>query len=181
MAQTVGGLYASGADPEAVERQVATATAAYYEAGFYVRGPRKAAREAVEVVVHRPGVRAWAQASLKVRETYDSLSAVDKRMLILNLVAGGPEAQRARSAVRLDLKDLGGQIQGRPEPDGGRRLRYAAAWPADLARKELDIYNVTLAPPGPKENVPTVLQYDSKESAHPGASPWRSRWPRTAR
>jgi hypothetical protein len=106
-----------------------------------------------------------------VRETYDSLSAVDKRLLILNLVAGGPEAQRARSTVRLDLKDLGGQVQGRPEPDGGRRLRYAAAWPADLARKELDIYNVTLAPPGPKEKVPTVLQYDRKESTQPGTVP----------
>jgi hypothetical protein len=171
MAQMVGGIYASGGDPEAVERQVATATAAYYEAGFYVRGPRDAARETVEVVVRRPGVRAWAQSSLKVRETYDSLSAVDKRMLILNLVAGGPVAQRARSAVRLDLQDLGGQIQGRPEADGGRRLRYAAAWPADLAKKELDIYNVTLAPPGPQENIPTVLQYDSKEGAQPGAVP----------
>jgi len=170
MAQTVGGLYASGGDPEAVERQVAAATAAYYEAGFYVRGARKAARETVEIVVHRPGVRAWAQASLKVRETYDSLSAVDKRLLILNLVAGGPEAQRTR-AVRLDLKDLGGQIQGRPEPDGGRRLRYAVAWPSDLAAKELDIYNVTLAPPGPRDTVPTVLQYDSKERAQPGAVP----------
>jgi hypothetical protein len=171
MAQTVGGLYASGSDPEAVERQVATATAAYYEAGFYVRGPRKAARETVEVVVHRPGVRAWAQASLKVRETYDSLSATDKRLLILNLVAGGPEAQRTHGAVRLDLKDLGGQVQGRPEPDGGRRLRYAAAWPADLAAKELDIYNVTLAPPGPQDTAPAVLQYDSKERAQPGSVP----------
>jgi hypothetical protein len=170
MAQTVGGYYASGNDPDAVERQVATATAAYYEAGFYVRGPRKAARETVEVVVHRPGVRAWAPSSLKVRETYDSLTADDKRLLILNLVAGGPEAQRTRS-VRLDLKDLGGQVEGRPEPDGGRRLRYAAAWPADLAKKELDIYNVTLAPPGPQENVPTVLQYDSKERAQPGTVP----------
>ena len=171
MARMVGGIYASGGDPEAVERQIATATAAYYEAGFYVRAPRETERETVEVIVHRPGVRAWAQSSLKVRETYDSLSAVDKRMLILNLVAGGPVAQRARSAVRLDLKDLGGRIEGRPEADGGRRLRYAAAWPADFAKKDLDIYNVTLAPPGPQENVPTVLQYDSKESAQPGAVP----------
>jgi hypothetical protein len=171
MALTVGGLYASGADPEAVERQVATATAAYYEAGFYVRAPREAERETVEVVVHRPGVRAWAQSTLKIRETYDSLSAVDRRLLILNLVAGGPVAQRARSAVRLDLQDLGGQILGRAEPDGGRRLRYAAAWPSDLARKELDIYNVTLAPPGAKKTVPTVLKYDSKESAEPRSVP----------
>lgn len=171
MAQTVGGYYASGADPQAVERQVATATSAYYEAGFYVRGAHRAAREPVEVVVHRPGVRAWAPSSLKIRETYESLSTVERRLLVLNLIAGGPEAQRARSAVHLDLRDLDGQVQGRPEADGGRRLRYDAAWPAGLAKKELDIYNVTLAPPGPKENVPTVLQYESTERAQPGAVP----------
>jgi hypothetical protein len=171
MTQTVGGFYAAGADPRAVEQQVAMATSAYYEAGFYIRGSRTSTREPVEVVVHRPGVRAWAPASLKVRETYDALSAVEKRLLVLNLVAGGPEAQRARSAVRLDLQDLSGKVQGRPEADGRRRLLYDAAWPANVAKKELDIYNVTLEPPGPKENVPKVLLYDSKERTLPRDAP----------
>jgi hypothetical protein len=171
MAQTVGGYFATGGDPQEVERQVATATSAYYEAGFYVRGPRQASREPVEVVGHRPGVRAWAPATLKVRETYDGLTALEKRLLVLDLVAGGPEAQRARSAVRLDLRNLDGKVLGRPDADGGRRLRYVAAWPADLAKKELDVYNVTLAPPGPKENVPKVLQYDSRERGRPDATP----------
>jgi hypothetical protein len=30
---------------------------------------------------------------------------------------------------------------------------------------------VTLAPPGPQDTVPTVLQYDSQERAQPGAIP----------
>jgi hypothetical protein len=173
MAQTAGGVYAGGGDPNDVERQVAASTAAYYEAGFYLRGPQKAAREEVEIVVRRPGVRVSAPATLKVRDTYDGLTSFEKRLLVLDLVAGGPEAQRARSAVRLDLRDLGGKVLGRPGADGGRRLRFDAAWPAELAGKELDLYNVMLAPPGPrnKESVPTVLRFDQAERAHPGAAP----------
>jgi hypothetical protein len=173
MAQTAGGVYAGGGDPNDVERQVASSTAAYYEAGFYLRGVRKAAREEVEVVVHRPGVRVSAPATLKVRDTYDGLTSFEKRLLVLDLVAGGPEAQRARSAVRLDLRDLSGKVLGRPGADGGRRLRFDAAWPSEIAGKELDLYNVKLAPPGPKdkESVPKVLQFDQAEHARPGAAP----------
>jgi hypothetical protein len=174
MAQTVGGYYATGGDTQDVERQVATATSAYYEAGFYVRGPQKASREPVEVVVHRPGVRAWAPATLKVRESYDALSAFEKKLLVLDLVAGGPEVQRARSAVRLDLRDLDGKVLKalvRSEKKEERHLRFDAAWPAELAGKELDLYNVTLVPPPPNENVPRVLRFDQAERAHPGALP----------
>jgi hypothetical protein len=174
MALTVGGYYASGGDPQDVERQVATATAAYYEAGFYVRGPRQASREPVEVVVRRPGVRVWAPASLKVRESYDALSSFEKRLLVLDLVAGGPEVQRARSAVRLDLRDLDGKVLKalvRSEKKEERHLRFDAAWPADLAGRELDLYNVMLVPPPPHENVPKVLRFDQAERAHLGALP----------
>jgi hypothetical protein len=173
MAETAGGILASGGDPKKVEQQVAASTAAYYEAGFYLRGARKTAREDVEVVVRRPGVRVSAPATVKVRDTYAGLTSFEKRLLVLDLVAGGPEAQRARSAVRLDLRDLGGKVLGRPGADGGRQLRFDAAWPSEIAGKELDLYNVTLAPPGrkDKESVPKVLRFDQAERARPGAAP----------
>jgi hypothetical protein len=173
MTQTAGGTYAAGGDPKSVERQVASSMAAYYEAGFYLRGPQKALREPVEVVVRRPGVRVSVPATLKVRDTYAGLTSFEKRLLVLDLVAGGPEAQRARSAVRLDLRDLGGKVLGRPAADGGRQMRFDAAWPSEIAGKELDLYNVTLAPPErkDKESVPKVLRFDQAERAHAGAAP----------
>jgi len=169
IAQTAGGLYASGADPRVVEQRVATATAAYYEAGFYVQREHQAAREAVEVVVKRPGVRAWAPSAVKVRETWAALSAYEKQLLVLGLVANGPEAQRG--PVKLSVQELGGRIESRPEAKGGRRLRYAAAWPAGLQIKDLDLYNVALVPPAKGEKAPKILQLDHLDGAHPGAVP----------
>jgi hypothetical protein len=169
MAQTAGAFYTGGGDPRAVEQRVANATAAYYEAGFYVNGETKTAREAIEVVVKRPGVRAWAPPALKVRETWEALTAYEKRLLVLDLVAGGPEAQRG--PVRLSLQELGGKVEGRPGGKSGRRLRYAAAWPSAAAGKELDVYNVALVPPARGEKTPKILQLDRQEKARPGAAP----------
>jgi len=169
IAQTAGALYASGADPRMVEQRVAAATAAYYEAGFYVKGNPAVTREPVEVVVKRPGVKAWAPPAVKVRETWAALSAAEKRRLVLDLVASGPDG--LHGPVRLDLEALGGKVEGRPQEKGGRRLRYAAAWPADLAGKELDVYNVALTPPARGEKLPKVLQFDRQEKARPGAAP----------
>jgi len=168
IAQTAGGLYASGGDPRVVEQRVATATAAYYEAGFYVQGEHKTARETVEVVVKRPGVRAWAPSTLKVRETYASLTAYEKQLLILGLVANGPEAQRG--PVKLIYQELGGRIESRPGAKGSRRLRFAATWPAGLATRDLDLYNVALVPPAQGEKAPRILQFDHLDGAHPGAA-----------
>jgi hypothetical protein len=168
IASTAGGLYASGADPRVVEQRVATATAAYYEAGFYVQGEPKAAREAVEVVVKRPGVRAWAPSAVKVRDTWEALSAYEKRLLILEVVAGGPESQRG--PVRLHLQELGGKIQSRPG-GGGRHLLYDAVWPESLNAKDLDLYNVALSPPASGEKLPRILRFDWKAKARLGAEP----------
>ncbi|HEX3526015.1 MAG TPA: hypothetical protein VH988_03025 [Thermoanaerobaculia bacterium] len=169
IAQTAGAIYAGGGDPQAVEGQIAAATAAYYEAGFYVKAEPAAARETVEVVVKRPGVRAWAPSAIKVRETYESLTAYEKQLLILGLVANGPEAQRG--PVKLIYQELGGRIETRPEAKGGRRLRYAAAWPAALKTKDLDLYNVALVPQAQGEKAPKILQLDHLDGAHPGAVP----------
>jgi hypothetical protein len=169
IAQTAGAAYTSGADPRQVEGQIAATTAAYYEAGFYLKGEPTTVRESVEVVVKRPGVRAWAPSVLKVRETYESLTAYEKQLLILGLVANGPEAQHG--PVKLSYQDLGGRIESRPEAKGGRRLRYAAAWPAALKTKDLDLYNVALVPPAQGEKAPKILQFDHLDRAHPGAVP----------
>jgi hypothetical protein len=169
IAQTAGAYYTGGGDPRQVEERVAAETAAYYEAGFYVKGDPKSAREAVEVVVKRPGVKAWAPAALKVRETYEGLTAYEKRLLVLGLVAGGPESQHG--PVRLDLHGLGGAVQSRVDGKNGRRLRYDASWPADLKGKDVDVYSVALAPPVKGQKTPTVLQFDSKERARAGGTP----------
>jgi hypothetical protein len=169
IAQTAGAYYTGGGDPRQVEARVAATTAAYYEAGFYVKGDPKTAREAVEVVVKRPGVKAWAPAAIKVRETYEGLTAYEKRMLVVGLVAGGPDSQR--SPVRLDLHGLGGAVQSRADGKDGRRLRYDAAWPADLKGKDVDVYSVALAPPAKGQKTPIILQFDSREKARAGAAP----------
>jgi hypothetical protein len=169
IAQTAGAYYTGGGDPRQIEESVAATTAAYYEAGFYVKGETKSAREAVEVVVKRPGVKAWAPAALKVRETYEGLTAYEKRLLVLGLVASGPESQHG--PVRLDLHGLGGAVQSRADGKNGRRLRYDATWPADLKSKDVDVYSVALAPPVKGEKTPKILQFDSKERARPGATP----------
>jgi len=169
IARTAGAAYTGGGDPHQIEERLAATTAAYYEAGFYLKGEPTATRETVEVVVKRPGVRAWAPSVLKVRETYESLTAYEKQLLILGLVANGPEAQRG--PVKLSYQELGGKIESRPEAKGGRRLRYAAAWPAGLKTKDLDLYNVTLVPPAKGEKAPRILQFDHLDGAHPGAAP----------
>jgi hypothetical protein len=168
IAQTAGAYYTGGGDPRQVEARIAAKTAAYYEAGFYVKGELKAARQPVEVVVKRPGVKAWAPAALKVRETYEGLTAYEKRLLVLGLVASGPESQHG--PVRLDLHGLGGAVQSRADKNG-RRLRYDAAWPADLKGKDVDVYSVALAPPVKGQKTPTVLQFDSRERARAGGAP----------
>jgi hypothetical protein len=59
----------------------------------------------------------------------------------------------------------------RPEGKGGRRLRYQAAWPAALAGKDLDVYNVALARPARGEKTPRLLRFDLTEKAAVGVAP----------
>ena len=168
MAQTAGAFYAGGADAASVAERVAATTAACYEAGFYLRGRTTAARETVEVSVKRPGARTWAPAALRLRDTWETLTATEKKLLVLDLAAGGPQAQRG--PVQLSVEPLEGTVQSRPEGRGGRRLRYQAAWPAALAGKELDLYNVALARPSGGEKTPRLLKFDLHEKAATGAA-----------
>ncbi len=164
MASSAGGLYVEGRSVKEVEGRIADSTAAYYEAGFQPAvSLLEAGRAAVEVVVKRPGVRVWAPSAVRTRESYASLSEHERRLLMIDLVHGGPEAQRSRSPVRLDLHDLSGKVQGRVEPKR-RHVRFEAVWPADLAGKKVDLYTVVLSEP--RRGAPIeVLQYDQKERA----------------
>jgi hypothetical protein len=163
MAQTAGAFYAGGADTESVVERVAATTAACYEAGFYLRGAASAAREPVEVAVNRPGARVWAPATLRLRDTWETLTATEKKLLVLDLAAGGPRAQHG--PVQLSVEQLDGTVLSRPEGKGGRRLRYQAAWPAALTGKEVDVYSVALARPARGEKTPRLLRFDLTEKA----------------
>jgi hypothetical protein len=147
MAKTTGGLYFEGRDPKDLEKRIAGSTTAYYEASFRPTASLlQTSRAEVEVVVHRPGVRAWAPAAITTRESYQTLSALEKRRLVIDLVAGGPEAQRAHGSVGLNVQELGGKVVGRQE-SGKPLLHFQAEWPPSVAARKLDLYNVLLAPP----------------------------------
>ncbi|HEY0510582.1 MAG TPA: hypothetical protein VGH73_01675 [Thermoanaerobaculia bacterium] len=162
MAKNAGGLYFTGDDAGELGTRIAGSTAAYYEAGFRPSGPALAASHAsVEVVVRRPGVRAWAPASVRMWEPYRELSVVEKRQMVVDLVVGGPGSQSAHSPVRLKLQELGGKVVGQAA-SGHPRLKLEAAWPASSANRKLDFYNVLLAPPGNGQKG-QVLAFDHRE------------------
>jgi hypothetical protein len=162
MASSTGGLYVEGGSPKQVEDRIAGSTTAYYEAGFLPTGSLlEAGRAGVEVVVRRPGVKVWAPSAVRTREAYGSLSEYEKRLLVIDLVQGGPEAQRSRSPVRLDLRDLSGRVQGRVEPKQ-RLVRFEADWPAELAGKKVDLYTIVLSTPQKGKSI-EVLLYDQRD------------------
>jgi hypothetical protein len=163
MAQTTGGLYVEGRDPQSLEKRIAGSTTAYYEASFHPAAPLLERDSApVEIVVRRPGVRAWAPAAVRTRESYATLSAVQKRWLVIDLLSGGPAAQRAHSPVRLSVQPLPGRVVSQAA-FGRPGLRFEAAWPADLATRRLDVYNVLFAPPAEGKKG-KVLRFDAREA-----------------
>jgi hypothetical protein len=167
MAKTSNGLLFEGRDPAEIEARLAGSTSAYYEAGFRPAGSMAAASRArVEVAVKRPGVRVWAPSSLRMWEPYRELSAEEKRQMAIDLVAGGPAAQDAHTAVRLKFQDLGGKVTGQAA-SGARRLRFEPSWPAGLATRKLDLYNVMLSPPV-KGKKGQVLTFEQREGTAGG-------------
>jgi VWFA-related protein len=163
MAQTTGGLYVEGRDPQSLEKRIAGSTTAYYEASFHPAASllqRDSA--AVEVTVRRPGVRVWAPAAVRTRESYQALSALEKQRMVIDLLSGGPAAQRAHSPVRLSVQTLEGRVIGQAA-SGHPGLRFEAAWPADLATRKLDVYNVLFAPPAEGKKG-KILRFDRREA-----------------
>ncbi len=164
MAQTSGGLYIEGRDPRDLEKRIAGSTTAYYEAAFHPAASLlQKDSAAVEVVVRRPGVRVWAPAAVRTRETYLDLSAAEKRRLVVDLLSSGPAAQQAHGTVRLNVKTLPGRVIGQTA-SGHPALRFEAAWPAELGARQLDVYNVLFAPPA-EGRKGKVLRFDVQEAA----------------
>jgi hypothetical protein len=161
MALNGGGLYLGGVDAAQAAQRAENATAAYYEAGFYLTDQtRTASRAKIDVVIHRPGVRTFSAGALKVRDTWRGLSDDARKLLIVDLIEGDAAAQRARSTVRLDYHNLPGNVLGRA--DSGRTLlRYEAGWPRELAGHKVDLYNVVLEP-GAHPGAPNILRFDRK-------------------
>jgi hypothetical protein len=87
----------------------------------------------------------------RTRDAYREMGEEEKRQVAIDLVAGGPEALSAHAKSQLTLLILAGRVTGGAAPCP--RLRFEPAWPASLAGRELDLYNVLLASsrPGRKE------------------------------
>ena len=167
MALNGGGLYLGGVDAGQVAQRAENATAAYYEAGFYLNDQtRTASRAKIDIVIKRPGIRTFSAGALKVRDTYRGLTEDARRLLIVDLIEGNigdTAVQRARSSVRLDYQNLPGSVLGRT--DSGRTLlRYEAGWPRELAGRKVDLYNVVLEPTG-RAGSPNVLRFDRKATS----------------
>lgn len=161
MALNGGGLYLGGVDPNRVAERAGNATAAYYEAGFYLNDQtRTVSRAKIDIGIKRPGVRTFSAGALKIRETWRGLGEDARRLLIVDLIEGDAATQRARTKVRLDYHNLPGQVVGRS--DSGRTLlRYEAGWPQELAGRRVDLYNVVLEPTR-QAGSPNVLRFDRK-------------------
>jgi hypothetical protein len=167
MAKTSNGLLFEGRDPAEIESRLAGSTSAYYEAGFRPAGSMAtASRAPVEVAVRRPGVRVWAPSSVRMWEPYRELSTEEKRQMAIDLVAGGPEAQSARTPVRLKFQNLGGKVVAQAA-SGARLLKFEPTWPADLSKRKLDVFNVMLAPPE-KGRKGQVLAFEQLEDTAAG-------------
>ncbi len=171
MAKTTGALYMEGRDTRDLEARIAGSTTAYYEAAFHPASALLQRDSAgVKIAVRRPGVRVWAPAAVRTRESYRGLSGLEKRRLVIDLVAGGPAAQRAHSPVRLSVQNLDGKVLGQGT-SGSPHLRFDAVWPVDLAARKLDVYNVLMSPPA-ADRKGKILRFDVRESlaaADPGA------------
>lgn len=159
MARMSSGLYLGDVDPAVTNERVASSTGAYYEAGFYL-GEERPSRSKVEILVKRPGVHTWSAGTIKTRETWRGLSEDARRLLIVDLVEGDAEAQRARSSVRLDLNNLPGNVLGRSNA-GKTMLRYEVGWPQELAGRKIDLYNVVIEPTR-QAGSPNVLRFDKQ-------------------
>jgi len=112
--------------------------------------------------VRRPGVRVWAPAAVRTRESYLDLSASEKRRMVIDLLSGGPAAERANSPVRLSVQPLPGRVVSQGV-SGHPGLRFEAAWPADLATRKLDVYNVLFMAPG-EGRKGKILHFDAEEA-----------------
>lgn len=165
MARMSGGLYMGDVDPAVTNRRVASSTGAYYEAGFYL-GDERPSRSKVEVLVKRPGVHTWSAGTIKARETWRGLPEDARRLLIVDLVEGDAEAQRARSSVRLDLNNLPGNVVGRSN-EGKTMLRYEVGWPQELAGRKIDLYNIVIEPTR-QAGSPNVLRFDKQGTSVDG-------------
>ncbi len=170
MARISGGLYLGDVDPAVTNQRVASSTGAYYEAGFYLGNAgdtgdtgdtgERPSRSKVEVLVKRPGVHTWSAGTIKARETWRGLSENAQRLLIVDLVEGDAEAQRARSSVRLDFHNLPGNVVGSSNA-GKTRLSYEVGWPQELAGRKIDLYNVVIEPTR-RAGSPNVLRFDKQ-------------------
>ena len=167
MARMSGGLYVGEVDPAVANERAASSTGAYYEAGFYLTdAAQRPARSNVEVLVKRPGVRTWSAGRIKTRETWRGLSEDARKLLIVDLVEGDAAAQRARSAVRLDLRNLPGNVLGRSN-EGKTTLRYEVGWPQELSGRKIDLYNVVIEPTR-QAGSPNILRFDKQGTSVDG-------------
>lgn len=145
MREATGGLYFEGANTGAVAQEIAGATSALYELGFYAgQLPPGLEGGQLEVVVHRPGVRRWSASHLAPRPAIRALGAVGRQYWVVDLVRRGLEGRALPATAQAALKELPGKAAGRASATG-RRLAFEPDWTVVPAGVDLELYDVLLA------------------------------------
>jgi VWFA-related protein len=141
IARVTSGLYIEGTQEEHIRQQIGQWTAAYYEAGIYLRNREyKGKFHKVEVRLLRPGVRLWSLRGFRDPRPYRDFTPEERLSYAIQLIYGGVENLRTRPAHGRWLP-LNGRPGGRVSPEE-RFVWFEAEFQPEWRGKKLDIFNI---------------------------------------
>ncbi|GBC83795.1 hypothetical protein HRbin11_00213 [bacterium HR11] len=142
IARVTSGLYVEGTQEKDIRQQVSQWTAAYYEAGIYLRHREyKGKFHKVEVRLLRPGVRLWSLRGFRDPRPYRDFTPEERLSYAIQLIYRGVENLTARPAHARWLP-LNGRPGGRISTEE-RFVWFEAEFQPEWKGKKLDIFSLT--------------------------------------
>jgi len=142
IARVTSGLYIEGTQEKDIRQQISQWTAAYYEAGIYLRNREyKGKFHKVEVRLLRPGVRLWSLRGFRDPRPYRDFTPEERLSYAIQLVYRGVENLTARPAHARWLP-LNGRPGGRISTEE-RFVWFEAEFQPEWRGKKLDIFSIT--------------------------------------
>lgn len=142
IARVTSGLYVEGTQEAHIRQQISQWTAAYYEAGIYLRNREyKGKFHKVEVRLLRPGVRLWSLRGFRDPRPYRDFTPEERLSYAIQLIYRGVENLTARPAHARWLP-LNGRPGGRISTEE-RLVWFDAEFQPEWKGKKLDIFSIT--------------------------------------